>query len=445
MGKHNIEKYSLFYSVLKAIAGFWHNRVYYRRVITVGGENLDRTRHNILVSNHQNALMDPLAILFTSKGQPIFLARASIFKSKFIAKILYSLKMLPVFRPRDGWDTVKKNDDIFEKTIDVIRNKNGLALMPEGNHAGFRRLRQLQKGVCRIAFMAEEAENFGLDIQIVPVAVEYSNYFKFRQTVTVEYGEPFGFTELHDLYREKPQLAINELKDKIAERLRDLIIHIETKEDYEAVDELRELVNGIHFADKVHPKVTRDKELIAKLEEAENERPGLYREICNKALKIKNIAASLNIGYYHLNRKNPGLLVHMISILSLVALAPLALYGFITNLVFYRVPNMALRNIKDPQFLSTIRFGVSLAMALLFIPLYAVLAFVFINKWWLALLVFLSILPSGLLAWNYFIIWKKLREGIRVRKYANRNNPEYKILRTLYADLMKDIEILNRG
>ena len=101
------------------------------------------------------------------------------------------------------------------------------------------------------------------------------------------------------------------------------MVHIESEEDYEAIDELRELVNGKHFADKNHPKVHRDKELIAGLEKAETESPDLYREICNKALKIKNIASSLNIGYYHLNRKNPGLIVHMISILSLVVLAPL--------------------------------------------------------------------------------------------------------------------------
>ena len=124
--------------------------------------------------------MDPLALIFTSKGQPIFLTRASAFKNKFIARILYTLKMLPVFRPRDGWDTLKHNDDTFAKTMDVIKSKNGLGIMPEGNHAGYRRLRQLKKGVCRIAFMTEESESFGLDIQIVPVAVEYSTLFQIQ-------------------------------------------------------------------------------------------------------------------------------------------------------------------------------------------------------------------------------------------------------------------------
>lgn len=439
MGKHNIEKYSLFYSTLKATAKFWHNNVYYRKVINVGQENIDYNAHNIYAINHQNALMDPLAMIFSAKGQPIFLTRASVFKKKFIAKILYAMKMLPVFRIRDGYETVKQNDEIFDKTIDVIKNKNGLGVLPEGNHAGFRRLRQLKKGICRIAFQTEVANDFKLDIQIVPVAVEYSHYLKFRQVVTVVYGKPFGFTEFHDLYREKPQIALNELRDKIASRMKELMIHIVSEEDYEAIDELREIVNGKYHSDTKMPKVHRDKELIRNIEETEKNDPQLYRSICNKSLKIKNIAKNLNLGYYHLDKPKPTYLAHTGATLGLIILAPIALYGFITNLVFYRVPNLALRNIKDEQFWSSIRFGLSLAMAIVFVPIYAVLAFVFLPSWWIALLVLISILPAGWLSWNYFIIWKKLREGVRVRKYINRNLPEYKILTNLYSDLQSDL------
>lgn len=439
MGKNNIEKYSLFYSTLKGIARFWHNNVYYRKVITAGQENINYNAHNIYSINHQNALMDPLALIFTAKGQPIFLTRASAFKNKFIARLLYAMKMLPVFRIRDGFETVRQNDEIFEKTIDVIKNKNGLGILPEGNHAGFRRLRQLKKGICRIAFQSEAANDFNLDIQIVPVAVEYSHYFKFRQVVTVLYGKPFGFTEFHDLYRKKPQVALNKLLEKIASRMKELMIHIESEEDYEAIDELREVVNGKYSSDKKNPKIYRDKELIRKVEETEKKDPQLYLGICNKSLKIKNIARSLNIGYYHLDKPKPKYIAHVMATLGLIFLAPVALYGFITNLVFYRIPNMALKNIKDEQFWSSIRFGISLAMAIVFVPIYIVLAFLFLPSWWIALLVLLSILPAGWLSWNYFIIWKKLREGVRVRKYINRKNPEYKILSNLYDDLLADL------
>jgi len=162
--------------LLKAFAGFWHNNIFYRRVIVVGHENINPDHHLIFAPNHQNALMDALAVLFTHKGQPVFLARADIFRRKSIASVLYFLKILPVYRIRDGFSTLKGNDEIFDKTVDVIRHKNGLVILPEGDHAGFRRLRQLKKGICRVAFHADEASGFSMKIKIIPVGLEFTNY-----------------------------------------------------------------------------------------------------------------------------------------------------------------------------------------------------------------------------------------------------------------------------
>ena len=173
MGKENIEKYSAGYALLKSVAGFWHNNVFYRKVIVLGRENINPNDPVIFAPNHQNALMDAMAVLFTNKGQNVFLARADIFKKKTVAAILYFLKILPVYRIRDGFSSLKGNDEIFIKTIDVLKNKNGLVILHEGDHAGFRRLRQLKKGICRVAFQSDEATGFNLNIKIIPVGIEF--------------------------------------------------------------------------------------------------------------------------------------------------------------------------------------------------------------------------------------------------------------------------------
>ena len=84
------------------------------------------------------------------------------------------------------------------KTIDVLKNKNGLVILPEGDHAGFRRLRQLKKGICRVAFQSDEATGFNLKIKIIPVGIEYSHYSRFRQVLTVAYGKPIEVSEYHE-------------------------------------------------------------------------------------------------------------------------------------------------------------------------------------------------------------------------------------------------------
>ena len=229
MGKENIEKYSAGYALLKSVAGFWHNNVFYRKVIVLGRENINPDDPVIFAPNHQNALMDALAVLFTHKGQPIFLARADIFKRKTIASILYFLKILPVYRIRDGFSSLKGNDEIFIKTIDVLKNKNGLVILPEGDHAGFRRLRQLKKGICRVAFQSDEATGFNLKIKIIPVGLEFSNYSRFRQVLTVAYGKPIEVSEYFDLYKVSPERALNELRSRLSDEMKGIMIHIESK------------------------------------------------------------------------------------------------------------------------------------------------------------------------------------------------------------------------
>ncbi|MBN1387702.1 MAG: 1-acyl-sn-glycerol-3-phosphate acyltransferase [Bacteroidales bacterium] len=442
MGKNNIEKTSAGYAILKILASIWHNYIHYRKVIVIGRENLKNNFPKIIAPNHQNALMDAMAIVCSSPGQQVYLARADIFKKKLIASILYFLKILPVYRIRDGYDSLKQNSDIFRKTIDVLKNKKPLVILPEGNHAGFRRLRQLKKGIFRIALQTEESENFTMGLKIIPVGLSFSDYHRFRSVLTVMYGEPIDVLEYRKLYEENPQLAYNAFRERLSTELKKYMVHIESEKDYEALDELREIVNGKYCTDSENPKVNRDKRLIKQMESLKENEPSHYRKICNRTLKIKELAKKLNIGYYHLNRKKPRLVFHFLAIAGLIALSPVFLAGWVLNYIFYKIPKLPLKNIKDIMFHGSIRYVISLVLGLIFLPVYAVIAFVFIPMWWLALIVVLLIIPAGIFAWNYALMWQKLLERIRVRKYINRMNKEYRQLMGEYSSLLDDVSVL---
>ena len=365
MGRENIEQYSRRYALLKAFAGFWHNNIFYRRVIVVGHENINPDHHLIFAPNHQNALMDALAVLFTHKGQPVFLARADIFRRKSIASVLYFLKILPVYRIRDGFSTLKGNDEIFDKTVDVIRHKNGLVILPEGDHAGFRRLRQLKKGICRVAFHADEASGFSMKIKIIPVGLEFTNYQGYRQVLTVVYGKPVEVAEYHELYKKTPEIALNELRNRLAREMKMLMVHIESEEDYEAIDELRSLVNGQYSYDVKFPKLFRDRILIDKLNRLKNANPELYRKICSLTLKVKQKARELKTDYLLLNKKKHPVGWLILGMIGLIVTFPLFMYGNIFTLTFLGIPNTQIPKIHDLQFHSSIRYGISLGLALI--------------------------------------------------------------------------------
>jgi 1-acyl-sn-glycerol-3-phosphate acyltransferase len=97
---------------------FWQNIVqnyvktyihfFYDKVTVVGSNKVPKDKPVILAINHQNALMDPLNVICALKGPSVFMARADVFKSEKIAKILRFFKMLPVFRIRDGIKSLQK-------------------------------------------------------------------------------------------------------------------------------------------------------------------------------------------------------------------------------------------------------------------------------------------------------------------------------------------------
>jgi 1-acyl-sn-glycerol-3-phosphate acyltransferase len=442
MGKENIEKYSRGYALLKKVAGLWHNNVFYRKVIVLGRENLNPDDHLIFAPNHQNALMDALAVLFTNSGQNIFLARADIFKKKSIAAILYFLKLLPVYRIRDGFSSLKGNDEIFNKTIDVIRNKNGLVILPEGNHEGIRRLRQLKKGICRIAFQAEEVSDFKLHIKIIPVGLEFTNYSRYRQVLTVVYGKPVEVSEFHDIYQKSPEIALNELRKKLSVEMKRIMVHIESDEDYEAIDELRSLINGRYSDDTKFPKLFRDRILIEKLNNLKNDNQSLYKKICSLSLKVKKKAKELNTEYRLLRKKRHPIGWLITGMIALFITFPLFLYGNIFNLTFLEIPNLQIRKIRDIQFHASVKYGLSLALALVFLPVFLILSFILFSPWWVAVMIFMTLPVSGLFSWIYFLEFRRILGGIRIWNYLRNKNKEYKILKQNHDELTGLVESL---
>ncbi len=442
MGKGNIEKYSTRYALLKSAIGFWHDHVFYRKIIVLGRENFNPDNHIIFAANHQNALMDALAVLFTHKGQPVFLARADIFRRKTIAKLMYFLKILPVYRIRDGFRSLLANDETFSKTIDVLKNKNGLVILPEGDHVGFRRLRQLKKGICRVAFQSDEATDFKLKIKIVPVGIEFSNYSRFRQVLTVVYGKQIEVSEFHPLYKESPEKALNELRNRLSTEMKRIMVHIESEDDYEAIDELRSIINGRYSDDIKFPKLFRDRILIDKLNHLKVSEPQSYRRMCMLSLLVKKKAKDLNTSYRLLEKRKHPLGWLMAGLAGLLLTFPLYLFGNIFTLTFLALPELQIRKTKDLQFHGSIRFGISLALAFIFLPIYLILSLLLFSPWWLAVIIFSTISLAGIFAWNFNILFRRIIGGFRVRNYIRKNNEDYSALRKNHDELINLVSSL---
>ncbi len=439
MGKDNIEKYDVGYQLLKRYVHFWHNTIFYRKVIVLGRDALDFSVPTILAPNHQNALMDAMAVICTLNRQLVFLARADIFRKRLVARILYFLKILPIYRIRDGIEAVKLNEETFRDTLRVMQNRNGVVILPEGNHATYRRLRQLKKGICRIAFQTAEALEYGTEVNIVPVGLDYSHYWHFRQVLTVVYGRPVNVSEYYDAYRESPVKAITALRDRISVEMKKVMVHIDDDENYEALNELRTIINE-RYSDRIrYPRLFRDKRLIEMLGELRHSDPDSYHNICETTLMVRDGARQMGVTYRHLRKKAHRLGWLTLSSLLLLAGLPLFLAGAAFNILTYQIAYRQAVRSKDPAFISTARYGFFLGLSFIFGPLYLILALIFIRPWWLAIAIFLIIPVLGIVAWNWFLLLIRTIGGFRIWNLKRTGNQLYIRVQEAYNNLVNRI------
>jgi 1-acyl-sn-glycerol-3-phosphate acyltransferase len=143
--------------------------LFYRKVDVIGAETVPDSGPIIFAPNHQNALMDALAILCTKNRQPVFVARADIFQKPLIIAALHFLRILPIYRKRDGGNSSDNNQETFDLILKVLHSGQAVGIMPEGVHNEIKRLRMLQKGVFRLAMQAQEKSGNNPMVKIGPV------------------------------------------------------------------------------------------------------------------------------------------------------------------------------------------------------------------------------------------------------------------------------------
>lgn len=421
------------------------HKLYYRRFTVVGYEKIPINVPVIFAANHQNALMDALAVDFASRRSIAFLARADIFKKPGIARLLNMLKILPIYRIRDGIQALGNNQEVFDNTVAVLQSKIPICILPEGNHEGKKRLRPLKKGIFRIAFQAEESNNYNLNLQIVPVGLDFSDYYHAGTDLTVVFGTPIKIADYAAQFRENEQKTITRLSNLLAESLRSVMIHI-PEENYDLIYQISEMYepnvwNTCNVRRHLYNKLTIKQYIIQKAVEA-------FKLFPEKASEISNLLSDYNrklemAGFTDalLQQKPAGLLLLMLQSIVSIVLLPVFLYGLIMNYIPFSLPGVAAAKMKDPHFKSSVIFVVSL---LLFPVYYLVVIGIFclISDGLLLKLAFALSLPiSGYFAFYYHQQLKLLLAKIRFFFFRYTRKTQYETLqhaRNTLIDLIKN-------
>ena len=385
-------------------------RLNFRKMVFTGRkENVSRKRPIIFAPNHRNALIDALLIVYAGyhTKQVVFLARADIFKQKFIAWILRGMRIVPVFRIRDGKDNLDKNRDIFKNAARILKKNNPIALFPEARHNPKQSLLPVQKAVPRIVLPTEASVDFELNSQIVPVSIYYRDISGFLSDVYVTFGTPIEVSEYKEMYAENPNLATNQMRQDLDERLRSMVVNIWNDEYYDeyknAIDWNGDRIANEMFAERKDDFMQASLYIVRKLDDLfENNRPEFDKKIENFREAFKIIKEhQLNTKDNLLNPSTKGKLFSRFAVLTLTS--PIMVFGFVNAIFPILIKRKLLSLFKDNQFIASVRY----VSGLIFIPVFDLLQSLIVGyatKDWILALIYLIAMP---VTFYFALYWHK--------------------------------------
>ena len=423
-----VEKQSAFYAILKIYTKFFHDYFFYKKVTYIGVENIPKNKPVLIAPNHQNALMDPLAIIFSQNIQPVFLARSDIFKNHIIAKIMFKFKILPVFRIRDGKEKLKLNDIVYNKTIEVLEHNRQVAIFPEAQHINKKHVRPLKKGIQRIAFMLEEKHNFKAGVCIIPTGIYYSNYWNFRSKLVIKYGKPIYLNEYFEEYKKDAARTIVKFTNVLHEKIKKETLHISDLEHHSEYDLLRDInedqmLKGMHLKLSSENKLKADKETIKKIDLLKNQKKDVFESLMTKTIKYKEQLKKYNIKDWVVKTKDKKHNLFL-KFFSLFLLIPLFIYGYVNNIIAYYSSSILTKKLEDRQFTSSIVYVFIILIHPIIYVFQAIIIYFLFNSLLLALIYFISTPFFGLIAFSIHRFFIKTMAIFRLKNFTDikRNN-----------------------
>ncbi len=410
----------MIYNFLKVIVQI-SLRLFFQKMHIEGKENLPFRKPCIIVSNHPNTLLDPLVIANLLRQQIYFLANGSLFDTPLKSKFMYNLNMIPIYRKQDMQKLGKRigNRGVFLRCFDFLRNKKTILIFPEGTSFNERRLRDIKTGAARIAFGAEAEQDFNLDLQIIPIGLNYTNPTQFFGNIYVKIGTPITLKQYQKQYQENRKKAIQELTTEITQNLENKIIITKNQEEDDFLKQV-ETIYKTRLSKSLHLSPSNVKEdfiltqtIVEKIQQfTRQDLASKQEENERKIIQLKKyltdyfeILEAQKIAHKAIEKAEISLhLTQQISIKLLKILLgfPFFLYGFLNNFIPYWIPaKVADKTVKEIEFRSSVVLVIGVVVFSTFYLLQSVLFYLFSASPFYTFLYVLSLIPSGFFALFY--------------------------------------------
>lgn len=415
-------KGGLYYMGFKEFIRLLFNHFLYRKVYSIGdGKILPDGKAQVIASNHQNCLVDAIAVMLAFKGpgrRPFFWARADIFAvNRLLEKYLRFLGIMPAFRmEHEGMEDVGKNGASFEESYHLLTHGQSVMIFPEAGHQDKRYLGHFTAGYTTMAFKAAQQAGFEKEIFILPVANHYSNYFGMRREMCVMFSDPVSLKPYYELYKEKPRTAMREVNQVVRKAISSMMLDIQDLDNYPAIDFLRTNYGKSFAFIRKKPyrtlpeKLAAEKEFVASLNGLEEE---TKKSVYSQAENLRKGLEESRLKFESLSRK-PSWTSTILKIAGMAVLLPLWIFSLWPNFLLYHIPKRLTKRTGDKMLSSSFLLAVNAVIA---IPLFTVVSFVAV---WCLLTIYMAVLYVllmpflALLCWYYTEWWTSIKQDLRL-------------------------------
>lgn len=380
-----IQDFNFFYTILRPLVNF-STKCHYHRIEIRGKQNLPKEGGYIMAPCHQQALMEPLAVLATADKPPVFLARADIFAKPTVRAILTFLRILPVYRIRDGKESLSKNAEIFLKSRNVILDGYPLCLMAEGRHNNRHQLLPLVKGMFRIA--GETQKQLGdTPLYIVPCGIDFDEYELPYSNLCVNIGKPIPVQPFMPTFVENEPVALNQMRAALTPALQGQMFDIRSQACYDEFYTLCNILNkpqrkALNLRNNPWNRFTTRQSLAHKLDAIEAQGGEKLQSIVVQAQSYTKQCAALKL-QPTLTAEHWSLPLFLFSILAMAGIAaacvlskPIlmaALFYILCYPIAYLPTHLIPRKIiKDSQFRSSINFGIRFGFSIIYTLVFSI-------------------------------------------------------------------------
>lgn len=215
--------------------------LYFVEVRASGVDRIPESGPVILAANHPTSILDAILLALHTRRQIHFLAASNLFRNRFLARLLYSLGAIPVYRANEGESHRSQNEAVFRKVHELFERGGCLGIFPEGGNSPVHgQVGELRKGCARVALSAEGSNDYGLGLSIVPIGLHYESRELFMSRVLIRFGKPMQVADFRKAYEADPEAAITSLTEKLQTSLRHQAMHEENRQVTDLAGDLSE-------------------------------------------------------------------------------------------------------------------------------------------------------------------------------------------------------------